>query len=89
MALQFIERPDEIPAKSFVDKETFKDQCAAELAYEAEDPHHIKSSSTSGVKSRSLAQHLREDGNLLLSRRGMKLSRPWRNLLESSEREKR
>ncbi|RSL51123.1 hypothetical protein CEP51_015247 [Fusarium floridanum] len=49
MGLQFIERPDEIPAQAFTSKESFKQECAAELAYEAEDPKHIKSGSTSGV----------------------------------------
>ncbi|KAF5026578.1 hypothetical protein F66182_1303 [Fusarium sp. NRRL 66182] len=49
MGLQFIERPDEIPAKEFVSKESFKQECAAERAYEAESPRHIKSGGTSGV----------------------------------------
>ncbi|EXJ76295.1 uncharacterized protein A1O5_00803 [Cladophialophora psammophila CBS 110553] len=49
MGLQFIERPNEIPAKVYTSKASFKGECAAEVAYEAEDPSHIKSGSISGV----------------------------------------
>lgn len=49
MGLQFIERPDEITAKAYTSKESYKEECAAEMAYEAEDPSHIKSGGTSGV----------------------------------------
>ncbi|OAG38740.1 hypothetical protein AYO21_07093 [Fonsecaea monophora] len=49
MGLQFIERPDEIPAKAYTSKESFVQECAAELEYEEEDPSHKKSGSVSGV----------------------------------------
>ncbi|KIW80355.1 hypothetical protein Z517_06970 [Fonsecaea pedrosoi CBS 271.37] len=49
MGLQFIERPDEIPAKAYTSKESFVQECAAELEYEEEDPSHKKSESVSGV----------------------------------------
>lgn len=53
MGLQFIERPDEIPAKEYTSKAAYKDGCAAELQYEASDPSHKKTSSVSGVKARN------------------------------------
>lgn len=49
MGLQFIERPDEIPAKLYTSKRSYLQECAAEIEYEQADPNHIKSDSTSGV----------------------------------------
>ncbi|KIX03672.1 uncharacterized protein Z518_07225 [Rhinocladiella mackenziei CBS 650.93] len=52
LALQWIERPDEIPA--YADKQTFQDECSALSTYEAVDPsHRTHSSGSSGLKRRT------------------------------------
>ncbi|RMZ81651.1 hypothetical protein DV737_g2422, partial [Chaetothyriales sp. CBS 132003] len=53
LALQWIERPSEIPAAEYVSKPAWQNECAAEIAYEAEDPSHVKTSAASGLKRRS------------------------------------
>jgi hypothetical protein len=49
MALQLIERPDEIPAAAFTEKDSYRRLCAAEEVYEAQNPSHKHSESNSGI----------------------------------------
>ncbi|RMD39446.1 hypothetical protein DV735_g5686, partial [Chaetothyriales sp. CBS 134920] len=53
LALQWLERPSEIPASQYVNKAEWQNECAGEVAYEAADPRHIKTTSDSGLKRRS------------------------------------
>ena len=52
LALQFIERPDDITANAFVGKQSFKDECSALTAYESANPQGAKLSGQSGLKRR-------------------------------------
>jgi hypothetical protein len=52
LALQFIERPDDITANAYVGKQSFKDECSSLASYEAANPQGAKSSGQSGLKRR-------------------------------------
>ena len=51
LALQWIERPDEIPAKQYASKQSFQDECSGMTEFEA--THSVKKSWESGLKRRS------------------------------------
>jgi Multicopper oxidase len=51
LALQWLERPDEIDTKSYLSS-SFDKECSALSTYEAASPHHVKSSGSSGLKAR-------------------------------------
>ena len=50
LALQWLERPDEIPA--YAAKDSFKQECSDYTSYEAADTAHVKYSGQSGLKKR-------------------------------------
>jgi len=52
LALQWIERPDDIDTSSYADKADFKDECSSYASYEASDPSRDKFSGQSGLKRR-------------------------------------
>jgi len=53
LALQFIERPGDIPASSYVNKPAFQDECSSLAAYEAAVPDSVKTDGESGLKRRA------------------------------------
>lgn len=52
LALQFIERPADIPAKLFVNKQTFQDECSSLKSYQQSNALSIKTSGSSGLRRR-------------------------------------
>ena len=53
LSLQWLERPDEIPASTYANKAEFKNECSAMEAYEAQGSFRQKTSGESGLKRRS------------------------------------
>ena len=71
LAMQFIERPDDIDAESYVSKNGFQKECAAMEEW-VKDPHHQKDAGQAGLKrdfsynevmrrENHLKRHLRQD----------------------------
>ncbi|KIW28756.1 uncharacterized protein PV07_04630 [Cladophialophora immunda] len=57
LALQFLERPDDIPAKQYVDQ-AFEDECSALAAYQDSNPQGAKLTGQSGLKARGYSDEL-------------------------------
>ena len=57
LALQWIERPDEIPVDKYCGK-SYNDECSAMTSYEAEGPWRVHGSGSSGLKARSYFNEL-------------------------------
>ncbi|KIW99467.1 uncharacterized protein Z518_11206 [Rhinocladiella mackenziei CBS 650.93] len=58
LALQFVERPDDIDAEAFVGKKSYKEECSALAAYEAANPYGAKLTGQSGLKKRTTYEDL-------------------------------
>ncbi|KAK5956915.1 hypothetical protein OHC33_002404 [Knufia fluminis] len=52
LALQWLERPDDMQVSTYTDKQSFKDECSAYSSYEATTPSGKKFSGQSGLKRR-------------------------------------
>ncbi|EXJ80094.1 hypothetical protein A1O3_08380 [Capronia epimyces CBS 606.96] len=63
LALQFIERPQDIDAAGYVNKPSYKDECSSLQAYEAANPYGDKLTGQSGLKRRTLYESLGLDGS--------------------------
>lgn len=54
LALQWIERPDDVQASTYTSKQSFKDECSSYTSYEAANPSGKKFSGNSGLKRRDV-----------------------------------
>jgi len=57
LALQFVERPDDITTDTYVDAD-FENECSALAAYESANPQGVKLSGQSGLKARGYSDAL-------------------------------
>ncbi len=62
LALQWIERPDEI--KNYYGSAAFKDECAANAKYEASAPGRVHTSGESGLKARDYSDSMMQSENV-------------------------
>ncbi|KAK5193701.1 hypothetical protein LTR99_006070 [Exophiala xenobiotica] len=64
LALQFIERPEDIVKAGYTSKQTFKDECAALNTYAAANPQSVRTEGESGMKKRTTLEALDVSPNL-------------------------
>lgn len=72
LALQWIERPDDIPAKGYTSKQSFQDECSAYNAYEAEGAYRVKTTGESGLRRRYMDEMLSSHSGDVVRRSGEK-----------------
>lgn len=63
LALQFIERPDDIVKAAYSSKQSFQDECAALRSYEAANPQSVRTEGESGMRKRTTLEGLGVSNN--------------------------
>ncbi|KAK4941553.1 hypothetical protein LTR10_018572 [Elasticomyces elasticus] len=58
LALQFIERPNDIVSQKYTSKDSYKQECAALNEYQSANPQAVRQQGESGLKRRTTYEHL-------------------------------